>query len=234
MLAFTLQALKTPPRSHQWRIEAASQLKSWEVVYEDLLDAAPIEDAPSSEYRPPRHDEFLRISPVQLRRRRTPISSPSCTRPQDQHAASDEEPDSDTPSRQRSSPQRLPRTHATINGSSPSQSFRRGRGGRYCTQDCLLGLVKGGPLDRLCPNVRDHGRGHHQIDQSTFLTQIRQQLSSDLDTDCKPVSLPGACGVLFRVRLRSLGYTVAAKCTPIDFVPRLQHEAAVYDLLRPI
>jgi len=48
------------------------------------------------------------------------------------------------------------------------------------------------------------------------------------------VSLPGACGVLFRIRLKSHGYTVAAKCTPIDFVTRLQHEAAVYDLLRPI
>ncbi|ORY00535.1 hypothetical protein BCR34DRAFT_638078, partial [Clohesyomyces aquaticus] len=63
---------------------------------------------------------------------------------------------------------------------------------------------------------------------------IRQQLLSNLDTDCKPVSLSGACGVLFPARLRSRGYTVAAKCTPIDFVPRLQHEAAVYDLLRQI
>ncbi|KAF1970566.1 hypothetical protein BU23DRAFT_582080 [Bimuria novae-zelandiae CBS 107.79] len=234
MLAFTLQALKTPPRSHQWRVEAASQLNSWEIVYEDLLDAIPEEDAPSSEYRPPRHDGFLRMSPVQLRRRYAPISSPSCARPQDQHAASDEEPDSDTPSRRRPSPQGLSRAQATSSSSSPSQSSRRGRSGQYCTQNCLLGLVNGGLLDMSCPNVRDHGRSHHQIDRPTFLASIRQQLSSDLDTDCKPVSLPGACGVLFRVRLKSHGYTVAAKCTPIDFVPRLQHEAAVYDVLRPI
>ncbi|KAF1364326.1 hypothetical protein EJ07DRAFT_100012 [Lizonia empirigonia] len=234
MLAFTLQALKTPPRSHHWRVKAASQLNSWEVVYEDLLDAIPVEDPPSSEYRPPRHDEFLRMSPVQLRRRHIPISSPSCGRPQDQNAASDEESDFDTPSRRQPSSQCLPRTHATTGNSSPSQSSRRGQSGQYCTQNCLLGLVKGGPLDMSCPNVRDHGQSHHQIDRRTFLTRIRQQLSDDLDTDCKPVSLPGACGVLFRVRLKSHGYTVAAKCTPIDFVYRLQHEAAVYDLLRAI
>lgn len=235
MLAFTLQALKTPRRSHQWRVEAASRLNSWEVVYEDLLQAIPEEDAPSSEYRPPRHDGLLRMSPVQLRRRHTPVNSPSCARPQDQHAASDQDSDYNTPSRRRPPPQRVSRAHASSSSSStPSQSSRGGRGGRYCTQNCLLGLVNGGPLDMSCPNVRDHGQNYHQIDRPTLLTCIRQQLSSDLDTDCKPVSLPGACGVLFRVRLKSHGYTVAAKATPIDFVPRLQHEAAVYDLLRPI
>ncbi|KAH8710247.1 hypothetical protein GQ44DRAFT_752488 [Phaeosphaeriaceae sp. PMI808] len=220
MLAFTLQALKTPPRSHKWPVKAASQLNSWEVVYEDLLDAIPVEDPPSSEYRPPRHDEFLRIS--------------SCARPQDQNAASDEESDFDTPSRQLPSSQRLSRPHATTSNSSPSQSSRKGQGGQYCTQNCLLGLVNGGPLDMSCPNVRDHGQSHHQIDRPAFPTRIRQQLSDDLDTDRKPVSLPGACGVLFRVRLKLYGYTVAAKCTPIDFVYCLQHEAAVYDPFRPI
>ncbi|KAF2257935.1 hypothetical protein CC78DRAFT_505484 [Lojkania enalia] len=234
MLAFTLRALQTPPRNHEWRANAASQLNGWEVIYDDLLDTIPLEDAPSSEYRPPRHDEFLRMSPIQLRRRQTPITSQSCAGPRDQHAASDEEPDSDTPSRRRPSPQGLPRTHATASSSSPSRSSRRGRSGQYCTQKCLLGLVKGGPLDLSCPNVRDHGESYHQIDLPTFLSRIRRQLSDDLDTDCEPVSRPGACGVLFRVRLKSHGYAVAAKCTPIDFVHRLEHEATVYDVLRPI
>ncbi|ORX95075.1 hypothetical protein BCR34DRAFT_629093 [Clohesyomyces aquaticus] len=174
MLAFTLQALKTPPRSHQWRVEAASRLNSWEVVYEDLLDAIPQEDAPSSEYRPPRHDGFLRMSPVQLRRRYTPIRPPSCARPQDQHADSDEEPDPDTPSRRQPSPQGLSRIQAT-SSSSPSQSSRRGQSGQYCTQNCLLRLVNRGPLNMSCLN-----------------------LLSNLDTNCKPVSLPSACGVLFQ------------------------------------
>jgi hypothetical protein len=55
-----------------------------------------------------------------------------------------------------------------------------------------------------------------------------------MDTDCKPACVPGACGVLFKVRLKSHGYTVAAKCTPIDFVHRLKREAAIYEPLRTI
>jgi predicted Ser/Thr protein kinase len=55
-----------------------------------------------------------------------------------------------------------------------------------------------------------------------------------MDTNCEPVSRPGACGVLFRVRLRLYGYTVAAKATPIDFVQRLRWEAEIYKCLRPI
>ncbi|KAF2182685.1 hypothetical protein K469DRAFT_636613 [Zopfia rhizophila CBS 207.26] len=235
MLAFTLQALKTPPRDQKRRAEAAAQLNSWEVMYDDLLDTIPVQDAPSSEYRPPRHDGFLRMSPVQLRRRPAQTGSPSCWQPQDQHDPSDEEPDPDTPSRQRPPPQHLSRTQATAGSSSSSRNSRQGvQSGQYCTQKCLLGLVKGGPLDTSCPNVRDHGGSRHRIDLPTFLVLIRQQLSEDLDTDCKPVGVPGACGVLFRVRLKSHGYTVAAKSTTIDFVHRLKREATIYEHLRPI
>ncbi|OWY54920.1 metalloprotease [Alternaria alternata] len=67
MLAFTLQALKTPPRSQRWRAKAAAQLRSWEVVYDELLDAIPEGMTQSSEYQPPEDDSFLRMSPVQLR-----------------------------------------------------------------------------------------------------------------------------------------------------------------------
>ncbi|KAH8621206.1 hypothetical protein IG631_24149 [Alternaria alternata] len=85
-----------------------------------------------------------------------------------------------------------------------------------------------------CPNARDHGEGFHQIDRPAFLALMRQQLAVDLDTDCNPMSLPGACGVLFRVRLRSHGYVVAAKCTPAYFAHRLRWEASIYERLRPI
>ncbi|KAH8708410.1 hypothetical protein GQ44DRAFT_628179 [Phaeosphaeriaceae sp. PMI808] len=234
MLAFTLQALKTPPRGQQWRAEAAAQLNSWAVVYDDLLDTIPPEDASSSEYQPPRYSEYLRMSPVRLRRRPAQTSSPRCWQPQDPHGPSDEEPDPDTPSRQRRSPRDLSRAQTTAGSLSSRNSPQGAQSGQYCTQNCLRGLVEGGPLDMRCPNVRVHGKSYHQIDRPTFLARIRQQLSGDLDTDCKPVSLPGACGVLFRVRLKSHGYTVAAKCTPIDFVHRLKREATVYDLLRPI
>ncbi|KAK7178003.1 hypothetical protein PSPO01_15953 [Paraphaeosphaeria sporulosa] len=45
--------------------------------------------------------------------------------------------------------------------------------------------------------------------------------------------MPGACGVLFRIRLRSHGYTVAAKCTPAYFVHHLRRKASIYERLRP-
>ncbi|KAK7177357.1 hypothetical protein PSPO01_16598, partial [Paraphaeosphaeria sporulosa] len=241
MLAFTLQALKTPQRSQGWRTAAAAQLHSWEVVYDELLDAIPEGTTQSSEYQPPEDDSFLRMSPVQLRGRIAKPSSPRCLQAERRREASDEEPEPDlyTPSRHPSSSQHLPRTQRTAGSSSSGRERgrRRGRGTQerqYCTQDCLRGLAEGGVLDRSCPNASYHGERKHQMDRPTFLALMRQQLADDLDTDCDPVSMPGACGVLFRVRLRSHGYTVAAKCTPAYFVYRLRREASIYERLRPI
>ncbi|KAF2644398.1 hypothetical protein P280DRAFT_467026 [Massarina eburnea CBS 473.64] len=237
MLAFTLEALKTPPRGQKWRTDAAAQLNSWEVVYNDLLDTirpgnTPSPECPaSSEYQPPQDNRYLRMSPVQLRRKQT------CKQPEDQREASDEDSNPDTPSRPF---QRTSRTQVRTRGARTQTTASRPSGrreaqdGQYCTQNCLRGLVEGGPLDRSCPNVQDHGESYHQIDQPTFLARLRQQLSKDLDTNCKPASLPGACGVLFRVRLKSYGYTVAAKATPVDFVHRLKREATIYKHLRSI
>ena len=236
MLAFTLQALKTPPRNQNWRTNAVAQLKSWEVIYDDLLDTIPVHDAPLSEYREPRQNDFLRMSPVQLRPRATLTSSPRCHPSQDRSESSDDEFDPNTLSRpsQRSPPQPLPQTLDPASRSSGRNSRHRGKGGQYCTQKCLLGLVEGGLLDKTCPNVRDHGGSHHRINQPTFLNLMRQQLSKDLDTDCEPVGVHGARGALFKVRLTSHRYTLAAKCTVINFVGHLNQEAAIYERLRPI
>jgi hypothetical protein len=248
MLAFTLQALRTPLRSHRWRKETSARLKSWEVLYNILLDDIPSHEAPSSEYRPPRNTEFLRMSPVRLRQRRARIGEPDCSQPQDQHNTSDEEPDPDTPSRQppppppsasSSSPPPPPshpsRSRPTTGvSSSDRKSGNTGRDGKYCTQNCLLGLVRSGPLDVACPNARLHGTDRHRLSRSTFLKRIRQQLSKDLDRNCEVIGLHGACGVPFRVRLESHGYTVVAKACPIELVYRLKWEAKIYDRLCPI
>ena len=63
---------------------------------------------------------------------------------------------------------------------------------------------------------------------------VRRQLSKDLHTNYKSVSIPGACRVLFQVMLQPYGYTVAVKASPIDFVHRLRWEATIYQRLRPI
>ncbi|EOA85574.1 uncharacterized protein SETTUDRAFT_161868 [Exserohilum turcica Et28A] len=234
MLAFTLQALRTPLRSHKWRKETSARLKSWEVLYNVLLDDIPSHEAPSSEYRPPRNTEFLRMSPVRLRQRRARIGEPDCSQPQDQRNTSDEEPDPDTPSRQPPPP---PSTSSSSTSPPPPPSHpsrNTGRDGKYCTQNCLLGLVRNGPLDVACPNARLHGTDRHRLSRSTFLKRIRQQLSEDLDQNCEAIGLHGACGVPFRVRLESHGYTVVAKACPIELVYRLKWEAKIYDRLWPI
>lgn len=240
MLAFTLQALKTPPRGQKWRNDAINQLNSWEVLYEDLKNTIPEDVQPSSEYRRPKRNSFLRMSPIRLRPRMPLISSADDPPPKNLNESSDE-PDTDTPSRQPPGRQQSSQIRPTASSSAPkrrtgsaSGTRREAQQGQYCTQECLLGLVNGSTLDLSCPNVQDHGKDRHSIDLIAFLRLIRQQLSEDLDTDCKPVSMPGACGVLFQVRLQEYGYTVAAKATPAYFVHRLKWEAAVYKHLRPI
>lgn len=71
-------------------------------------------------------------------------------------------------------------THQT-----PSYSRRRDTNAKerlhtqsYCTQACLLGLVRGSPLDPCCPNVDIHRRASvpqkHALD-CTGLTQLLEQ-----------------------------------------------------------
>lgn len=234
MLAFTLQAMKSPPRSQKWRDDAFAQLKSWEVLFDELLDEIPSDEAPSSEYRPPRDPSFLRMSPVRLRRRPARARSPDHAKNQSQHDPSDEEPDVDTPSRQPLGLHHSSHTQPTSRAASSRDSRRTGQAGQYCTQKCLLGLVKGGPLDQSCPNIKEHGSDRHRIRVQTFLKLIRQQLSKDLDSNCEPIGIHGACGVPFRVRLASHGYAVVAKATPIWFAKRLEREIAIYKRLSSI
>ena len=240
VLAFTLRALRTQPRGQSWRRRAEEQLETWQVVYEDILHTIPEDDAPSSEYRPPHGgNDFLRMSPVRLRSSRVLNTLASCQPPdgptQDD---GDDEFDPNTPSRKQR-PSILPsqRTSQTTSASTKQSWHETGQNGnkrRYCTQRCLLGLVRGGLLDEDCPNVRDHGTQSHRISQPTFLKLMRRQLFADLDTDCDPVGVHGARGALLKVTLTSHGYTVAAKCTVREYVKDLEHEARIYKHLQPI
>lgn len=237
MLAFTLQSLTKPPRSQSWRTDALERLDTWEVVYDGLLEAIPADKAPSPEYRPPRQDSFFRASPIRLRPRRHVLSAHSCL-PENRpgHRDTDEDgSDPETPSRPtRSAPSRATRPLEGSGSSTGRLTAGRSTGQQYCTQQCLRSLVDGGTLDRSCPNVNEHGREHHQIDGLGFCTLMKQQLARDLDSNFEPIGREGSRGVPFRVRLASHGYTLVAKCSPIDFVPHLMHEADVYDRLHSI
>ncbi|OAL42766.1 hypothetical protein IQ07DRAFT_668916 [Pyrenochaeta sp. DS3sAY3a] len=147
MLAFTLQTLKTPPRGADWRARAAAQLNNWQVVYEDLLDDLPKQDAPSSDYRPPRDDTFLRMSPVQLRQRPARVS-PTCRQPEHRHDESDDEIDPDSPSR---------RPPARESSHRSARESRREPSDDRTTFLTLIREQFAGSLDTDCTCMRIHG-----------------------------------------------------------------------------
>ncbi|KAG9250055.1 uncharacterized protein F5Z01DRAFT_430295 [Emericellopsis atlantica] len=109
------------------------------------------------------------------------------------------------------------------------------RDGPYCTQACLLGLVKGQKLDPTCPNVDLHRRNgdHHPVDHAQWLSLLHRQLEQSLDDGITPLGHGGARGVLFRVTLLAYGYTFVSKGTVRAFIPDLEHEADVYKRLLP-
>ncbi|KAJ5820540.1 hypothetical protein N7474_006131 [Penicillium riverlandense] len=207
-LAFTLQALKLRPRSQAWGLQATNTLPTWEIVPADILDGISDQEVPSSEYRPPKTEEFLRSSPIQLRRRRRNPSTSDC-RPLHVHNNSDEDDDPHTPSRNphvsrkvnRSRPVLASQTSTTAGRSSFSEENHR----RYCTLKCLSGLVHGGELgqlDQACPNVRDHGHGttRHVINSKTFVRKLQRQLSETVNADCEVIGIHGSRGALVPCR----------------------------------
>ncbi|EGE79399.2 hypothetical protein BDDG_02338 [Blastomyces dermatitidis ATCC 18188] len=111
---------------------------------------------------------------------------------------------------------------------------------QYCTQKCLLGLLNGGPLDRACPNVKEHGANVHKIDHSTFLSLLMAQILQEIVdpwTDplgCESLHRHGSRGALFEVILFQYGYTLIGKGFPPEFGHYLRHEKALYDQLKPI
>ena len=98
----------------------------------------------------------------------------------------------------------------------------------HCTHECLRGLTFGGPIDEKCPNSAAHGNIH--LNQLKFLPLARAQLAVDRghDADCMPLWISDAHGTLFKFRLSSHGYTLAAKGVEIMDIKYLHHESKVY------
>ncbi|PGH10844.1 hypothetical protein AJ79_05204 [Helicocarpus griseus UAMH5409] len=98
----------------------------------------------------------------------------------------------------------------------------------YCTQACLLGLVRGLPLDPSCPNTTLHRQGYthgkHSITENDLCSLLQKQLDHSLDR----IGLFGNIGVLFKITLTMYGYTFVAKGVQWVDEPYLVHEADVY------
>ncbi|KAH0421175.1 hypothetical protein CcaCcLH18_13593 [Colletotrichum camelliae] len=243
VFAFIIQALRAEPPPTSWH-DAAAALDTWAVEYDDVLRNIPEsvrkgKEARASPYKPQRWRGFKR-SPIQTRSR--------CKQPDANASRRDDSDDDEEENPPSPTPNRSNKTAVTLStgaGSAREHSHRRarqeGQGKQhsiqdrpFCTSDCLRGLAYGGPVDKTCPNFKDHGYQH--IDRDEFLQLIRTQLAEDRgrDADATPLYLAGRIGALFKVRLSSCGYTLVAKGVERVDLVRLQHENDLYYRLKPV
>ncbi|KKZ60785.1 hypothetical protein EMCG_04526 [[Emmonsia] crescens] len=245
VLAFALRAIQATPLDQKWKDWAASQLNVWMVTEEVLYLTTPEKDEkPPTPYRPLKSAQiFIRNSPVRTRLRAArstckPTSSLQNSSGEDNNSESDP----DSPSQRPRRPADLmvvvpplPTSTSSYKGPVCKDGTRR-----YCTQKCLLGLLNGGPLDRACPNVKEHGTDVHKIDHPTFLSLLVAQILQkivDPWTDplgCESLHWHGARGALFEVILFQYGYRLVGKGFPPEFGRYLRHEKALYNKLQPI
>ncbi|KAM0465310.1 hypothetical protein ACHAPV_001356 [Trichoderma viride] len=102
----------------------------------------------------------------------------------------------------------------------------------YCTQQCLLGVANGTPLDKSCPNFHLHGNRH--ITKEEFLQRFKDQITraGEANAHCTPLEQWGAIGKMFKVALVGYGYTFVAKGTlRADWV-FLHREGEMYEELK--
>jgi hypothetical protein len=242
VFAFVLQAIRSPLPSQAWH-SAAENLDIWCVEYEDVLRSIPEtkrKEKRATPYKPQRWKGFKR-SPIRTRSRCLPAEGGT------QQPSSDDENDHhESPSptfdraNRRKEPPAIPKDTRSgemkdRGGAQRGNSMRQNIQARpYCTHKCLRGLAFGDPIDKECPNMRDHGSVH--IDQQQFLVLIRSQLAVDRgpDADCVPLHLSGSRGSLFKVRLSSHGYTLVAKGVEGMDAALLRHENEVYDCIRAL
>ncbi|KAG4266663.1 hypothetical protein FPRO04_13218 [Fusarium proliferatum] len=237
--------LTTPPPCQAWH-DAAENLDTWAVEYEDVLWSIPATDRkPQREtpYKAQRWKGFVR-SPIRTRSR--------CLPPQDgaQQPTDDSEDKDDD-----ESPSPMPNPTVGRSGLTTStdvgSSERQERDGSaalqegtivrpniqdrpYCTHECLRGLAFGGSMDEKCPNLANHGNMH--ITPREFLRLAKVQLVADRgkDADCVPLYLSGSRGSLFKFRLSSHGYTLVEKGVEAMDTKHLRYENKIYSHLQDL
>lgn len=261
LLAFTLLALgqRRARRYHgqDERDRVKARLKTWTQDFETTLRSIPHEKQyapPDSPFKPTTYKDMDR-SPYPRRLNRVPMNyDDSCAPPvriESSPESSDDEagprrlPNTPSPAQrqtggQAQSPRRSQRVQAQSSAASATQRSSAEHTSQYCTQKCLVGLVRGTPLDASCPNVGLHARGQsttrrrHPVSHAVWLQLLTQQLRRSLDEGVTPLDDGGARGVVFQITLLAYGYVFMCKGTVRAFIKHLQHEAAVYERLSQI
>ncbi|KAG5989138.1 hypothetical protein E4U52_005895 [Claviceps spartinae] len=219
VLAFTIQAMKAPKATSSW-LARLKDLPKWK---DARIEANDISSGPDLK------DKF---SPYKRKnRKREPHPSdpdPAVTRSAFQSAnrlaeePNDEDKADDSQQGKKKS-QNLGRRKIQ------SDVFNRS----YCTHECIRGLAFGTPLDKNCPNVKDHGSKH--IDRQEFLRLMRDQLDGEnAHAHCKPINASGHIGHLFKICLLPHGYTLVTKAVGLCDSAPLIHEEKMYNYLRDL
>lgn len=247
VLCFCLLAFGSERREQDWRNHWKDTLPKWPVD-ESVLPSTP-ENIKKKARTPPTSDFKGKSTDTRrsykLRPPKKPTARNTCNEdetmqyddPEDSPSSEDESKDIGTPTRPNRRSNRTAPAQTTSKDDQVS-SRTRGQTQRYCTQACLLGLVRGDAMDEGCPNVSLHRTDEHQvrhvIDVGTLARLVRAQLGRTLNHDCEPLGKQGARGALFKVTLASHGYTFVGKGTISMFVPDLQHEGRIYGKLKRI
>ncbi|KND90494.1 hypothetical protein TOPH_04667 [Tolypocladium ophioglossoides CBS 100239] len=251
-LAFVLIALGSPGQRREHpqdeRRQVIKSSKRWAQDFETTIRAIPTDEwlpPPDSPAYEPTTYKSVNRAPYVLRPKIRPLFAPD---PSDDGPSRKDPTDSDDDDE---SPGKFPDTPSPAEKRPrQAQPTRRSdrvlaqqqRGGeqsrQYCTQKCLLGLVNERELDQECPNVASH-RGkkastRHPVTHTKWLQLLYEQLERSLDDGIRRLNKEGSRGVLFQVTLIAYGYTFVSKGTISAFIEDLQHEAAVYERLRPV
>ncbi|KAK2922421.1 hypothetical protein FoTM2_017777 [Fusarium oxysporum f. sp. vasinfectum] len=255
-LAFTLMALGSPGERREIRqeerLKAMKNLKTWAEDFESTIRSIlENERSASSDYSPgqePTTYKDVDRSPVLPRRRTRQITKSEVDEGPPRKYGRREPSPSDDESAPRPPDTPTPAERNTGQGMRRSQrlALRKGGGGgdqgrQYCTQKCLLGMVRDSFLDPDCPNVALHYKScdlahsaagaRHPVTYEDWLRLLRDQLEQSIDEGISRLWKDGTRGVLFQVTLLAHGYTFVAKGTVKAFVEDLEHEAAVYKRL---
>ena len=236
LITFSIHALNSARQNQIWRERLLPGLKTWKREDQSVLEQltqTPSTAGKISEYLPD-SDE----SPTGSRPPKRPRGDCAPGTPTAQNRNHSPSPPPDGSSRP-SNPARPAAAKNKQYRQPPPQekgytdSRRRQRGYLYCTQRCLQGLARGGPLDQCCPNVSKHCEegyqgDRHELSCEEFKMLLDVQLRRSRGEDFCPLGIQGARGALFKVTLMPYNYTVVAKGTVWPYVRYLQHEAEVY------
>ncbi|KAL8689398.1 MAG: hypothetical protein Q9218_004920, partial [Villophora microphyllina] len=240
---FAVLASQSKQRSQDWRDTTLAKADSWVMDYEAI----------ERKIETPRHDRRESLPSSAFKGPKGPISK------KDHHTRSrrrddDNDDDNDSPGNgdndndthgESSDELASSGTPSKSRNTSGNKGNNQGRGRNaqrqqsYCTQACLLGLVRKPTVDEACPNAAQHPRkpgkpSLHSVSVRKLRALIHKQLGETLDSNCVKLEAYGARSMMFRLTLASHGYTFIGKGTIDVFVPDLRHEGEMYIRLRSL